>query len=305
MATRSKLKPEARQYLAQGPDLASQLGALCAGGGAALRCPGCCCRATRDIRRGVGAHSDSARAAVRPRKPYPRRRARVAVVGSRDADEARSRAGATLRVCVCARRGGGGVRRCAGQSTPRRTKERSWGEGRSVARAGERIGRRLSAPKNRNLFERLATGGGAVVSELAPGTEPVGQEIPAPEPDRRRLVGCRSGSPGGLALGALITARPGRSARTRSMPSGRALELEGRGVECLAAGRAGFWWPQARSDVLTDLGWPIPEILVSTAATRTGAAGIYPGEPVQPDSHCDRCGRRETVALLDGRTLLM
>ena len=52
-------------------------------------------------------------------------------------------------------------------------------------------------------------------------------------------------------------------------------------------------------DVLADLGWPIPEILVSSAATQTGTSASY---PVQPDRTVVDAAGVKLWQLLDGRT---
>jgi DNA processing protein len=52
-------------------------------------------------------------------------------------------------------------------------------------------------------------------------------------------------------------------------------------------------------DLLTDLGWPIPQILVSTAATQTGAPASYTAEPDR--TVVDAAGVK-LWQLLDGRT---
>src|SRR5882762_6234520 len=176
-----------------------------------------------------------------------------------------------------------------------------WGEGRSVAVLGSGIDVDYP-PNNRNLFERLANGGGAVVSELAPGTVPAARNFPR----RNRIVAGLSDAVvvvrAALRSGALITAAqagargtkvyavPGEPSNWRAEGS-NALLRDGQAL--VATGPI---------DVLTDLGWPIPEILVSAAATRTGVPASYPSEPVQPDRTVVDAAGVKLWQLLDGRT---
>jgi DNA processing protein len=292
-----ELKPEARQYLAQGPDL-RQLGAYALD--TALRC------GARVLLLGDEGYPERLCAIPNPpRLLYVRgsltaEARRVAVVGSRDADEAgldlAHRFGdAFARAGVEVMSGGArGIDTAAHEGA-------LWGEGRSVAVLGSGIDVDYP-PENRNLFERLATGGGAVVSELAPGTEPLARNFPR----RNRIVAGLSDAVvvvrAALRSGALITAAqagargtkvyavPGEPSNWRAEGS-NALLRDGQAL--VATGPI---------DVLTDLGWPIPEILVSAPATEAGAPASYPGVPVQPERTVVDAAGVKLWQLLDGRT---
>lgn len=55
-------------------------------------------------------------------------------------------------------------------------------------------------PENRNLFDRIACGGGAVISEYPPGTPPLGRQFPA----RNRIIA-------GMSRGVIVTEAAERS----------------------------------------------------------------------------------------------
>jgi len=292
-----KLSPEARNYLAQGPSL-HDLGAYALE--AARRC------GARVLL--LGDEGYPARLCAIPNPPrllYVRgslaaEALRVAVVGSRDADEAglelaRGFGDAFARAGVEVVSGGArGIDTAAHEGA-------LWGEGRSVAVLGSGIDVDYP-PDNRNLFERLANGGGAVVSELAPGSAPAARNFPR----RNRIVAGLSDAVvvvrAALRSGALITAAqagargtkvyavPGDPSNWRAEGS-NALLRDGQAL--VATGPI---------DVLTDLGRPIPQILVSTAAPKTGAPASHPGEPVVPDRTVVDAAGVKLWQLLDGRT---
>ena len=253
-----ELGPATRQYLARSPDLHA-LGAW------ALE-------AARKAGARVLLAADReypARLRTMPLPPHllyvrghlPAGARRVAVVGSRDVDEpgrdlAQSFGDGLARAGVEVVSGGArGVDTAAHEGA-------LWGEGRSVAVLGTGIDVPYPA-ENAPLFDRLANGAGAVISELPPGTLPV----PANFPRRNRIVAGLSDAVvvvrAAARSGALITAR--LAARC---PATRVFAVPGDPANPRAEGpNALLRDGQAQVatgpiDVLETLGWPIPEALV-------------------------------------------
>ncbi len=182
---------------------------------------------------------------------------RVAVVGARAADEvglelARSFGDGFARSGVEVVSGGArGIDTAAHEGA-------LWGEGRSIAVLG--CGIDVTYPsENRELFQRLANGGGAVISEFPPGTQPA----PGNFPRRNRTVACLCDAVvvvrAALRSGALITAAhaadrdiplfavPGDPGNRRAEGSNGLLRT---GAAKVATGPA---------DVLQALQWRVPE----------------------------------------------
>ena len=130
---------------------------------------------------------------------------RVAIVGSRDSDElglrmARALAEGLARAGVEVVSGGArGVDAAAHAGA-------LWGEGSTVAVLGCGIDQAYPA-ENRDLFDRIAAGSGAVVSELVPGSPPARPNFPR----RNRIIAGLSHATvvvrAGSRSGALVTAR--------------------------------------------------------------------------------------------------
>jgi DNA processing protein len=255
-ADRLKLKPAAREYLARTPDL-QELGlwAISAAKEAGAR---------------VVLLSDSwyppkLKAIVNPPPvlyvrghlaPVARR---VAIVGARHSDEqgleiARSFGDGLARAGVQVVSGGArGVDSAAHDGA-------FWGEGQSVAVLGCGIDLAYP-PENRDLFDRMAKGAGAVVSEFPPGAQPTQGNFPR----RNRTISGLSDAVvvvrAAMRSGALITADhaaqqgrrlfavPGDLGNPIASGSNQLLRLK---VADPALG--------AR-DVLELLGWPVPEEL--------------------------------------------
>lgn len=182
---------------------------------------------------------------------------RVAVVGARAADEvgldlARSFGDGFARSGVEVVSGGArGIDTAAHEGA-------LWGAGKSIAVLGCGIDVAYPA-ENRELFDRLATGGGALISEFAPGTQPAPKNFPR----RNRTVAALSDAVvvvrAALRSGALITAShaadrhiplfavPGDPGNRRAEGSNGLLR---EGAAKVATGPA---------DVLRALGWPVPD----------------------------------------------
>jgi len=224
---------------------------------------------------------------------------RVAVVGARQADEtglelARSFGDGFARAGVEVVSGGArGIDTAAHEGA-------LWGAGRSIAVLGCGIDVTYPA-ENRELFDRLANGGGAVVSEFAPGTQPAPKNFPR----RNRTVAALSNAVvvvrAAARSGALITAAHAADLGVRLFavpgdPGNRRAEgsndLLRQGAAELAAGPA---------DVLRALGWPVPEGLapVDDAPQRAVAASNRAVE--RTDEVLDASGVR-LWRLLDERT---
>src|SRR5438477_368804 len=182
---------------------------------------------------------------------------RVAVVGSRAADEV----GLDLAQAFGDLFARAGVELISGGARGIDTAAHVgalWGQGSSIAVLG--CGIDVSYPsENKELFARLANGGGAVVSEFPPGAQPVARNFPR----RNRTVAALShavvvvrAAPGS---GALITAS---EARELEIP---VFAIPGNPGNPLAEGPNGLLRDQQAKlatgpeDVLRALGWPIPE----------------------------------------------
>jgi len=290
------LQPAARAYLAHAPDLRA-LGEWVA---QAARKAGARVLLPRD------ADYPAALGAIRnpPQVLYVRGELasgarRVAVVGSRDTDEtgmdlARDFGDALARAGIEVVSGGArGIDTGAHEGA-------LWAQGRSIAVLGSGID--VPYPiENRALFERLANGAGAVLTELPPGAQPAPKNFPR----RNRIVAGLSDAVvvvrAAAQSGALITASqavaggkpvfavPGDPGR-RSEGSNSLLQNE-----------------QARAvvsaqDVLREMGWPVPAELQGADATRFGGPASNPRAGDGPDrALIDETGVK-LWQLLDGRT---
>ena len=209
---------------------------------------------------------------------------RVAVVGSRDADEggleiARGFGDALARAGVAVVSGGArGIDTAAHEGA-------LWGEGSTIAVLGCGIDV-CYPPGNAGLFERMARGAGAIVSELPPGTPPQQRNFPR----RNRTIAGLSDAVvvvrAALRSGALITA-------DHAAQQGRILfAVPGEVGQALASGpnellRLDAAYPATSAlDVLERLGWPVPEAL----ARPPPAAD----EEIDPGGAASNAGRRSS-----------
>ncbi len=267
------LRPDAREYLARGPDL-RELGTW------ALRT----------------AREAGARVVLLEDEEYPVRlrglpnppallyvrgmlggdERRVAIVGSRSADEegleiARTFADGFARAGVEVVSGGArGIDTAAHEGA-------LWGEGRSIAVLGCGIDVAYP-PENASLFARLGSGAGAVISEFAPGTQPLAQNFPR----RNRTVAGLSHAVlvvrAAMRSGALITAA---HAADRGLPlfavpgDPRNRKAEGPNA-LLRAGAARV--ATGPADVLVELGWPVPDGIQVDDAPHPALAASNPPE---------------------------
>jgi DNA processing protein len=293
-----ELRPQARQYLAEEPhlyELAAWALQAARKAGARVLLPG---DATWPGRLGSIRNP--------PRLLYVRgtlgaQARRIAVVGSRDTDEAglvlaRLFADGFARAGVEVVSGGArGIDTAAHEGA-------LWGEGRSIAVLGSGIDVAYPA-LNRNLFDRLAHGGGAVVSEFAPGTQPGAGNFPR----RNRIVAGLSDAVvvirAALRSGALITA-------DHALEQGAALfavpgdpgQRKAEGPNALL--RAG----QARlasrpADVLRELEWPVPALLEAVDATRSPPPASYVAKArPEPERELLDAAGAKLWRLLDERT---
>ena len=293
-----ELNPEARQYLAQGPNL-RELGVLVL-------------KAARDAGARVLLLDDAQYPKKLRRIPNPPRLLyvrgnlapevrRIAVVGAREVGEsglalAHEFGDMFARAGVEVVSGGArGIDAAAHEGA-------LWGQGTSIAVLGSGIDV-VYPSDNRRLFDRLANGGGALVSELAPGTQPMPRNFPR----RNRTVAGLSDAVvvvrAAQRSGALITAAhataqnipvyavPGDPADPRAEgPNGLLRE----GKAKLATGPA---------DVLTDLGWPIPMVPpVDDASHSAVPASNETGKRPDTDTEIIDATGAKLWRLLDERT---
>ncbi|HUJ28401.1 MAG TPA: DNA-processing protein DprA [Myxococcales bacterium] len=252
-----KLKPEAREYLSQSPDLAELgLWAVGAAKGAGARV----------ILLGDDWYPPRLREIPNPpallyvRGHLAPEARRVAIVGSRQADEqgmeiARSLGDAFARAGVTVVSGGArGIDTAAHDGA-------FWGSGPSVAVMGSGIDV-VYPPENAEMFDRIARGAGAVVSEFAPGTQPKRENFPR----RNRTVAGLADAVvlvrAAMKSGALITA-------DHAAQQGKPLfAVPGDLGQPLAAGpnellRLGVAQPATSAiDVLEAMHWPVPDVLL-------------------------------------------
>ncbi len=194
---------------------------------------------------------------------------RVAIVGSRDADDygleiAKSLGDGLARAGVQVISGGArGIDAAAHAGA-------LWGTGSTVAVLGCGIDIAYP-PENAALLDRLATGGGAVVSEFTPGTPPATPNFPR----RNRTISGLSNAVivvrAASRSGALITANhAAQQGRTLFAVPGQATDALSAGPNSLLTMGAAQAVTNAR-DVLLALGWPVPRSLT-----------VEPDEPHRP-----------------------
>jgi DNA processing protein len=217
---------------------------------------------------------------------------RVAIVGSRDSDDlglrmARALAEGLARASVEVVSGGArGVDAAAHAGA-------LWGEGSTVAVLGCGIDQAYPA-ENRDLFDRIAAGSGAIVSELVPGSPPARSNFPR----RNRIIAGLSDATvvvrAGSRSGALVTARDALAAGRKIFAvRGRAADPLSEGTELLL--REGVAREIADAGGLcAQLGWQAPPPLHPP---------IHPHPtPAHPESvQADELGKR-LLALLTGHT---
>lgn len=232
---------------------------------------------------------------------------RVALVGSREADEAgleiaRDFGDALARAGVTVVSGGArGIDTAAHEGA-------LWGQGSTVAVLGCGIDVAYPA-ENAGLFDRMARGAGAVISELAPGTQPLQRNFPRRNRTIAGLCDAVVVVRAALRSGALITA-------DHAAQQGRPLfAVPGEVGQALASGpnellRLDAAYPATSAvDVLERLGWPVPEALVRPPPVADeeidpGSAASNPGrrsgEP--PDEQVVDADSLRLWQLLDERT---
>ena len=232
---------------------------------------------------------------------------RVAVVGSRDADEqgleiARSFGDALARAGVTVVSGGArGIDTAAHDGA-------FWGSGASVAVLGCGIDVAYP-PENGDLFDRIARGPGAVVSEFAPGTQP----LPPNFPRRNRTIAGLCDAivvvRAALRSGALITANHAAKENRRifAVPGDPGNPQAAGPNELLRA--RGVLAATSALDVLEKMNWPIPEALLAPPEHDRRSAD--PGFPALPAEEPEKPSTDEQVVdeeslrlwrLLDERT---
>ena len=233
---------------------------------------------------------------------------RVAVVGSREADEqgleiARSFGDALARAGVTVVSGGArGIDSAAHDGA-------FWGSGPSVAVLGCGIDV-VYPPENGDLFDRIARGPGAVVSEFPPGTQP----LPANFPRRNRTIAGLSDAVvvvrAALQSGALITANHAAKENRRifAVP-GDPSNPQAAGPNELLRTRAVSAVTSAL-DLLDHMQWPIPDALLAPPPDESRRS-VDPGFPSSPVREAEKPQTDEQVVdeeslrlwrLLDERT---
>jgi len=207
---------------------------------------------------------------------HPRR---VALVGARAADEAALQLARELGEELAA----AGVQIVSGGARGVDAAAHAgalWGGGSTVAVMGSGIDVAYP-PENGALFERIAAGGGALVSEFPPGTPSTRPNFPR----RNRTIAGLSHATvvvrASAASGALITARHAASQHRPifAVPGDPADELSAGPDQLLSSGVAAP--VRCAGDVLGLLGWAVPEQLGALRATRQAAVRPLAPVPVQ------------------------
>lgn len=274
-AGKLRLKPEARDYLAHGPDLA-RLGlwavdaAKKAGARVVLLGDEWYPRGLRDL--------PSPPPLLYVRGHLVPEALRAAVVGSRDAAEdglelARSFGDALARSGVQVISGGArGIDTAAHEGA-------FWGQGTSVVVLGCGIDVPYP-PENAGLFDRIAGGRGAVISEFAPGTPPSGKNFPRRNRIVAALAQCVVVVRAAMRSGALITADHAAALQRRIFA------VPGDPRDPMAAGpnallrSASVHAAPTPLDVLQAMGWPIADELKRTEPAAGASHEAGPGFPV-------------------------
>jgi len=272
-----QLKPEALDYLAKDPDL-EELGAWAVGEAKAA--------GARVVLLGDDWYPTRLREIKNPppllyvRGSLTAEARRVAVVGSRDADEqgmeiARSFGDAFARAGITVVSGGArGIDTAAHDGA-------FWGSGPSIAVLGCGIDV-VYPPENGDVFDRIARGAGAVVSEFPPGTQPIAHNFPRRNRTIAGLCDAVVVVRAALQSGALITANHAAQAGRRifavpgdpgnSRAAGPNELLRARGVKAAVSAL----------DVLEAMGWPIPDVLVQPQQD-DARRQVDPGFPSPPE----------------------
>ena len=233
---------------------------------------------------------------------------RAAVVGSRNADEqgleiARSFGDGLARAGVQVVSGGArGIDTAAHDGA-------FWGQGTSLVVLGSGIDVPYP-PENADLFDRIASGGGAVISELPPGSPPA----PINFPRRNRIVAALADAVvvvrAALRSGALITA-------DHAADLGRPIfVVPGDPGNPLAEGPNALLRTRAARvsmgpvDVLNFMKWPVPDELTRIGPAAEASQYADPGFPAAPQAEQKAEPEREVLdeasvrlwRLLDERT---
>lgn len=160
--------------------------------------------------------------------------------------------------------------------------------------------------ENAELFERIAEGGGAVVTELPPGTPPAAGNFPR----RNRIVAALADAVvvvrAALRSGALITAdhAAGLGRPIFAVPGDRRDPLS-EGPNALLRGKAARPAP-GPLELLRAMGWPVPEGVARTGGPRPAsepfAAALALEEEPPPDARGLDEDSARLWAFLDERT---
>ena len=251
-----KLKPDARDYLAQKPDL-EELGLWAVGAAKSAN--------ARVVLLGDDWYPPRLREIQNPPPILyvkghlaPEQR-RVAIVGSRDSDDqgleiARSFGDAFARAGVAIVSGGArGIDTAAHDGA-------FWGSGPSVAVLGSGIDV-VYPPENGELFERIARGAGAVVSEFPPGTQPKRENFPRRNRTIAGLSDCVVVVRAARYSGALITAdhaaQQGRPIFAVPGDLGQPLAHGPNELLRMQVARPAT----SAMDVMEEMDWPVPDVL--------------------------------------------
>ena len=313
----SRLPPRAREFLAQRPDLRS-LGTWAA---EAAQKAG-----ARVVTLGGSGYPellgqiDNPPPVLYVRGELVPRAKRVALVGARAADEAASALARELAEDLAA----AGIEVVSGGARGVDASAHAgalWGGGRTVAVLGTGIDV-VYPPENGDLFAGIAASGGAVLSELPPGTPSSRVNFPRRNRTIAGLAHATVVVRATAASGALITARHAlaQGRRVLAVPAAPHDPL-GAGPESLL--RAGIAAPVASAaDIVRALDWPMSDRLAIREAGRktskpaagwtppappaveplAGAArqvwdALEPGRPLHADAIAARAGLRPDEAL--------
>lgn len=300
-----KLKQEARDYLARDPDL-NELGEWAV---SAAKAAG-----ARVVLIGDDWYPARLREIAHPpqllyvRGSLVAEGRRVAVVGSRNSDDAGLEIARTLGDSFA--RGGVAVVSGGARGIDTAAHEGAlWGSGATIAVLGCGIDVAYP-PENSELFDRIARGAGAVISEFPPGTEP----LPNNFPRRNRTIAGLSDAVivvrAALQSGALITANHAAQNERRifAVPGDPSNPMAKGPNELLRAHAARA--VTSAADVMEKMSWPIPDAMIE-APPDDARRQVDPGFPSSPAAEPEKPDTGEQVVdeeslrlwrLLDERT---